>query len=196
MSAALEHRPPSRMTLDEFLAWDSGAWGDVRWQLVDGEPVAMAPGRHAHGSLQGEVARLIGNHLIGTGRACHVVTEAGIVPKLRSNENFRVPDLAVTCAPPSDGVMVPDPVLLIEIMSPNNRAATRANLWAYATIPSVREIVVLQSTRIEAELLRRGEDGNWPAGPEMIASAGVLELRSIGFAAPLASMYRTTYLAV
>lgn len=196
MSAVLEHRPPSRMTLDEFLAWDSGEWGDLRWQLIDGEPVAMAPGRHAHGSLQGEVARIIGNHLLAAGRPCHVVTGAGIVPKLRSNENFRVPDLAITCAPPSEGVMVPDPVVLIEIMSPNDRAATRANLWAYATVPSVREILVLQSTRIEAELLRRGDDGNWPAGPEVIGVSGLLELRSIGFTAPLGDFYRTTYLAV
>jgi hypothetical protein len=39
MSSAL--KPPDRMTVAEFLAWD--APGETRWQLVDGEPVAMAP---------------------------------------------------------------------------------------------------------------------------------------------------------
>ncbi len=184
------------MTLDEFLAWDSDEWGDVRWQLVDGEPVAMPPARYAHGSLQSEVARLLGNHLLATNRFCRVVIEPGIVPKLRSNENFRVPDIGITCATPTDEVMVPDPVLLVELVSPNNRGATRANLWAYATIPSMQEILVPQSTRIEAELLRRGRDGNWPSDPELIVSPGLLELRSIGFAAPIADLYRTTYLAI
>jgi Uma2 family endonuclease len=37
MSMAL--KPPYRMTVTEFLAWD--APGQIRWQLVDGEPIAM-----------------------------------------------------------------------------------------------------------------------------------------------------------
>ena len=61
--------------------------------------------------------------------------------------------------------MVPDPVLLIEILSPSNEAQTRANIWAYTTIPSVREILAVHSTRIEAELLRRNPDGSWPEEP-------------------------------
>ena len=30
-----------------------------------------------------------------------------------------------------------DPVLLVEILSPSNQAESRANVWAYTTIPSV-----------------------------------------------------------
>ena len=50
-----------------------------------------------------------------------------------------------------------DPVLLVEILSPSNRAETWTNVWAYTTIPSVREILVLHSLRIRAELLRRDD---------------------------------------
>ncbi len=32
-----------RMTVAEFLDWDSGDRTGRRWQLVDGEPQAMAP---------------------------------------------------------------------------------------------------------------------------------------------------------
>ena len=39
-----------RMSVDEFLAWEPG---DGRaWQLVDGEPQAMAPASIPHGILQ------------------------------------------------------------------------------------------------------------------------------------------------
>ena len=184
------------MTVDEFLAWDPGDPTVARWQLVDGEPVAMAPGSDAHGSLQAEIAALLRNHLLERGSPCRAVTEPGILPRLRAEQNYRVPDIGVTCAPPSDGLMLPDPVLLIEILSPSNEVETRANIWAYASIPSVREILAVRSTRVEAELLIRGADGSWPAEPTIIGPDGSVMLPSIGFAAPLVAFYRTTALAV
>jgi Uma2 family endonuclease len=183
-------KPPGAMTLDEFLAWNGP--GSERWQLVDGEPVAMAPTSRTHGALQAEFSRLIANHLADTNRACSVVTAPGIVPRVRAAENFRIPDLAVTCtAYNAEEYDVSNPVLIIEILSPSNRAETRQNVWSFTTIPSVREIVVLSSTAVSAELLRRGPDGVWPAAPEVI-EAGDLVLDSIGLTIPLAAIYRTT----
>lgn len=115
------------MTVDEFLSWAADAPSGGRWQLIDGEPVAMAPGGDAHGSLQVELARLLGNCLLEQRSRCRVVTEPGIVPRVRSDRNYRVPDLAVTCAPPSSAPMLPEPVLLVELLSPSNAAETRSN---------------------------------------------------------------------
>jgi hypothetical protein len=84
--------------------------------------------------------------------------------------------------------------LIVEILSPSNVAETWANVWAYTTIPSVREIVVLRTVSIGAELLRRRPEGSWPSTPEAI-EAGDLILESIGFQAPLTALYRTTRLA-
>ncbi len=183
------------MTVDEFLVWDSDDLTGRRWQLIDGEPVLMAPAADAHARIQGEIARLLGNHLLASGRPCAVVVAPGIVPRVRSNENFRVPDIGVTCAPPSGKVMVPDPVLLIEILSPGNVAQTRSNIWAYTTIPSVQELMVVHSTRMEIELLLRGPDGNWPDSPAIVEVPEQLELASIGFTVPVADIYRTAGLA-
>jgi Uma2 family endonuclease len=184
------------MTLSEFLSWDTADRTGVSWQLVDGEPVAMAPGSETHAALQGEIGRRIANHLIEQGGRCRLLSQPGIVPRVRSNRNFRIPDLGVTCAPPSQGLMVPDAILLVEILSPSNEAQTRANIWAYTTIPSVREILAVHSTRVEAELLRRGSDGNWPEEPEILTAADTLALDSVGFVTPLAALYRTTALAL
>jgi len=183
------------MTVDEFAAWDSGDHTGRRWQLVDGEPVAMAPASDNHGSIQAELSRLIGNHLVERHSSCRVVTEPGIIPRVRANENWRIPDLGVTCTPSEGSVEVPAPVLLVEIISPNNHAETRANIWTYTTLPSVQEILVVHLTRIEAELLRRRDDGTWPEQPEAILAAGTVDLTSIGFTAPLGALYRTTSLA-
>ena len=195
MSAALKP-PPSRMTVDEFLAWDSGDHSGRRWQLVDGEPVAMAPARQNHGAIQSEMAYLLISHLRERGSMCRVITEPGVIPRVGASDNWRIPDLGVTCEPPKDTVAVEEPVLLIEILSPNNYAETRANVWAYTTLPSVQEILILNSVRIEAELLRRREDKTWPEQPDVVGAGAMLALASIGFASPLTAFYRTTSLAV
>jgi Uma2 family endonuclease len=191
MSSVL--KPPSEMSVAEFLAWD--APGPGRWQLVDGEPVAMAPASRTHGALQLELGSLIRNHLVESGSPCTVIAAPGIVPRIRAGANFRIPELAVTCSRyETEEYDVNDPVMIVEVLSPSNRAATWRNVWSYTTVPSVREILILSSTAIRAELLRRGSDGNWPAASTVIED-GDLILESIGYTVHLASVYRTTRLA-
>jgi Uma2 family endonuclease len=185
------------MTVPEFLEWADSPMGGAgaSWQLRDGEPEMMAPAAEAHGAIQAELARLIGNHLAETGRRCRVVTEPGVVPRIRSERNMLVPDLGVTCAPPVAGaVTMAEPLLVVEILSPSNTRATRANLWAFASVPSVAEILVVSSVAVAAEVLRRGPGGDWPERPETLGEEGALRLDSIGFEAPLRALYRTTAL--
>ena len=85
------------MSVEEFLNWDTG--DALRYELVDGEPRAMAPANRTHGVLQGRLATLINNHRDREQRPCSVVVEPGVVPRLLSDHNVRMPDLAVTCAP-------------------------------------------------------------------------------------------------
>jgi Uma2 family endonuclease len=190
MTAAF--RLPGSLTVDAFLAWDAPI-GSL-WQLVDGAPHAMAPANPTHGAIQAEVAGRTGNHLIATCSPCFVVVAPGVIPHVQSETNMRVPDLAVSSTPalPGDNALR-DPVLLIEILSPSNRAETWTNVWSYTTIPSVREILILHSTRIGADLLRRGVDGSWPERPQAI-DQGDLTLDSIGYTGPIAAFYRTTWL--
>jgi Uma2 family endonuclease len=185
---------PVRMSVAEFLAWNAPA--GQAWQLVDGEPRAMAPASRTHGAIQGEIGSLIRNHLAERGSPCSVVMTPGVVPRVQSDTNFRIPDLAVTCSDYQvEEAALDEPVLLIEVLSPSNQAETWSNVWAYTTIPSVREILVLKTALIGAELLRRNADGTWPERPLLI-DQGELALDSIGFRVPLAELYRTTRLAV
>ncbi|WP_036262901.1 Uma2 family endonuclease [Methylocapsa aurea] len=184
---------PIRMTVAEFFAWNPPS--PQLWQLVDGEPQAMAPPNHTHGAIQAELARLIGNTLGERGSPCHVVVTPGVIPRVQSETNVRIPDLAVTCSGyDAEESALANPILLIEILSPSNQAETWANVWAYTTIPSVQEILVLKTASIGAELLRRNQDGSWPSKPLTIET-GELTLESIGFGIPLAAAYRTTRLA-
>jgi Uma2 family endonuclease len=183
-------KTPVRMTVNEFLKWDSD--DGLRYELVDGEPRAMAPASTLHGFLQNELGSLIRNHLRNTASGCEVVANPGIVPRLLSEHNVRIPDLAVTCAPLAAGqATLSDPVLVVEILSPSNQAKTWTNVWAYTSIPSVREILVLRADRVAADLLRRSTSGEWPERPLAI-TAGELVLESIGFRVTLAELYART----
>lgn len=180
----------SRMTVEEFLDWPGDGTARTH-QLVDGEPQAMAPASITYGIIQANIAGVLGNHLRGSG--CHVVIAPGVVPRVRSEANMRVPDLAVTCKADEAGIhAMAEPIVLIEILSPSNEPETRANVWTYTTIPSVREILLVRSTHIAAELIRREPDGSWPANFVPIAKEAPLVLDSLDFSCPLAALYEGT----
>ena len=181
------------MTVAEFLNWDSQ--DGLGYELVDGEPRAMAPASTMHGFLQNELGSLIRNHLREKASGCEVVANPGIVPRLLSEHNVRIPDLAVTCVPLAPGqATLSDPVLVIEILSPSNQAKTWTNVGAYTSIPSVNEILVLRADRVAAELLRRSLQGEWPERP-IAVTQGELVLESIGFRVALADLYARTGLS-
>ena len=110
----------ARMSVNEFLNWDSG--DALRYELVDGEPRAMALASRTLGTLQGRLATLINNHLDRENRPCSLVVEPGVVPHL----------LRLRCACAGLGgdlrtisnrrSVLTDPILLIEILSPSNQA--------------------------------------------------------------------------
>lgn len=178
------------MTVVEFLTWNPQ--DSDRWELIDGTPRSMAPAAPRHGAIQAEVARLIGNHLIEARPSCRVITEPGVQPKVRGNFNTRVPDLAVTCAAWNpDDRLLPEPLLVMEILSPSNKADTWANVWTYVTIPSVREIVIVYTAEVRVDLLRRDTDGTWPDNPVTLGPGDAVTLESIDFTVPAAAFYRT-----
>lgn len=182
----------TRLTVREFLEAPQTAPG--RHELVNGVIRAMSPASSTHAIIQANLAGLIWQHLRNSGRPCRVGTEAPVVPHLHANDNVRAPDLAVTCSPATSGKTFPDPVLIIEVLSPSNQRETWESIWACATIPSLNEIVVVDSERQRAEVFRRDSHGSWPKTGISIGPGGMIELDSIGATFPLAELYSGTTL--
>ncbi len=180
------------MTAAEFLTWEPE--DGLRWQLIDGEAFAMAPPSRTHSELQAALTIALGNHLAPSPN-CSVLVTPGVVPKVSSANNVRVPDLAVICTRyTQEQAAIDNPVVVIELLSPSNKRATWSNIWAYTSIPSVREILVLHTTFIGAEILQLGPDRVWPGAPLVIGS-GILTLESIDFQIELSALYAKTRLA-
>jgi Uma2 family endonuclease len=162
-----------RWTVEEFLAFDDGT--DTRYELFDGEIVAMAPPARAHGTLVSRLARIIGNALRPP---CEAIAEAGIVPPERGDSYYQA-DLAVTCTPGAPGdQFVAEPVLIVEVLSPSTAATDRdRKLPDYRRIASLRDILVVSSTEARIEHFRREADG-WKV--QDYAGSGTVSLEAIG----------------
>jgi Uma2 family endonuclease len=171
-----------RWTVEEFLALDDGT--DRRYELLNGEIVAMAPPARAHGTLVSRLARVIGNALRPP---CEVIAEAGIIPPERGDSYYQA-DLAVTCTPgaPSDQ-FVAEPVLIVEVLSPSTAATDRdRKLPDYRRIASLQHILVVSSTEARIEHFRREADG-WKVRDH--AGSGAVGIEAFGITLELAELY-------
>jgi len=174
-----------RMTLGEFLRWEDGT--DTRYELLAGQPMAIAPPAPPHGFLAARLcARIEG--ALQSRRPCMVQIEAGIARPDRDDTCY-VADLAVTCKSPRSGEqLISDPVLIAEVLSPTTGLHDRHTKVAdYRRIASVEEILLIDSTSIFAEVLRR-EGDRWIT--EIVrGSQATLSLASIGLTATMSELY-------
>ena len=171
-----------RWTLGEFLAFDDGT--DRRYELFDGEIVAMAPPARAHGMLVSRLDRAIGNALRPP---CEIMTEAGIVPPGRGDSYYQA-DLAVTCTPGAPGDrFLAEPVLIVEVLSPSTAATDRdRKLPDYRRIGSLQDILVVSSLEPRVEHFRREVDG-WKV--QDYAGGGMITLEFLAVVIDLGELY-------
>jgi Uma2 family endonuclease len=114
--------------------------------------------------------------------------KAGIAGPDRDDTCY-LADLAVACKPPRRGdQLISDPVLIVEVISPSTGLYDRqAKVADYRRIPSVEEILLIDSASIFAEVLRR-EGDRWITeivrGPQ-----ATLSLASIGLTAIMSDLY-------
>ena len=114
--------------------------------------------------------------------------QAGIARQDRDDTCY-VADLAVTCKPPRRGdQLIADHILIVEVLSPSTGLYDRQTKVAdYRRIPSVEEILLIDSTSMFAEVLRR-EGDRWITeivrGPQ-----ATLSLASIGLTAAMSDLY-------
>ncbi len=182
------------LTVEEFLDWPGDGSG-AKFQLIDGAPRAMAPASADHGVIRLNIGSIIGTHLMQAGSKCRIATEAPVIPAFKSRKNARAPDVAVACSPPSKSRVFDDPILIVEVLSPGNEDETWESIRALAGVRSLLEILVVNSTRVEAELWRRTPREDWAQEPIAVAGPGSsLRLETVGVELPMAEVYRMTLL--
>lgn len=176
------------LTVEEFL--DCCPNDQRHYQLIDGVIVAMAPPAGRHQIIASRLTAAIVNAVDTNLPGCTTRSQAGIAPRGRTGRNHFETDITVTC---EQGLgykgIVAEPLLIVEILSPStDRDDVYVKLPDYQAIPSVREILYVESERIGAMVYRR-QVSSWDT-IELNGLEARLQLETIGLDIALGEIYR------
>jgi Uma2 family endonuclease len=159
----------------EFRAW-CARQGAGRYERVDGRIVAMAPERGAHLRVKAAAYVALRRAIAVAGLPCQALPDGATV---ETGESDYEPDALVNCGAPmaDDALAAPNPVILVEVLSPGTAAAdTGGKLADYFNLPSVMHYLIIHPTRrlvthhrratngIETRILMAGEIAMEPPG--------------------------------
>lgn len=172
---------PEALTLAEFMAWEAKQEGKHEFERGRIVPriVAMARGVTRHSRIANNIGGALFGRLRGSGCGAHNSDQ--LVYCEETDEAF-YPDVTIVCGPPETlryGTLeaVTNPAVVIEVLSPTTEARDRGHKKeAYATIPSVREIVLVDASKPHVERYVRDERGwRWEATTRLASSVRILE---------------------
>jgi Uma2 family endonuclease len=151
----------TKMTADEFLAWE--AKQTERHEFVDGEVYAMAGAGAGHITVSGNAYIALRQRLAGT--SCRAFISDMKVAAANARDFF-YPDVVVTCSAADqrdrDQHIIGEPTLIIEVLSGGTAAYDLGKKFAYyRQIPSLREIAFIDIDERRTSVHRKGADGLW-----------------------------------
>ena len=173
------------VTPEAYLAAEEQS--DVRHEYVGGFVYAMAGGTQEHNTICLNLAVALRQAL--QGGPCRVfMADVRVQFTIRGDEYDYYPDLIVTCDKrDTQPQFVLYPSLLIEVLSPRTeRVDRREKLFAYQSIESLQEYVLVGTESKEVTLFRRAN--GWAT--ERLADADAsLSLDSLQVTLPLRDIY-------
>ncbi|HEX6142053.1 MAG TPA: Uma2 family endonuclease [Geminicoccaceae bacterium] len=143
------------MTVESFLEWARARPEGERWELVEGVPVptrgpdpahAMAPETVRHARIKRRIDQALGDAIRGRGLRCEPFS-SGPQVRIDATSTFE-PDVLVTCADVPEGLFVPEPVIVVEVLSKSTRERDfSAKLAGYASLTSVLHYLLVETER-------------------------------------------------
>jgi Uma2 family endonuclease len=146
------------MSRDEYHRW-AMAQPKGRYERVDGRVEAMAPERASHAKRKAMVWLTLRQAVAAAGSSCEVYPDGMTI---EVDENDYEPDAIVRCgeALSDDAITVPDPLVIVEVLSPGTRNVDLTRkLAAYFQILTLRHYLVFWAAEPRVIHHRRGDDG-------------------------------------
>ena len=146
--------PPRPWTVEEFLEWERAQ--PDKYEFLDGVIRMMVGGTSDHYTIVGNVFAALRAQL--RGGPCRAYMEG---MKVDIGTGVAYPDVVATCSevgPKKDEV--PEPVLIVEVLSPSTESLDRGAKWlGYQTVASLRQYVLVSQDERQVELFQRRADG-------------------------------------
>ena len=176
-------------TIEAFEAWADTQPQGRRYELIDGEIVAMTAPTQSHA----QIVVNIGFPLEGHARQRNCRAVLGNVAVQASDDRAATdkpePDLIYRCGPIGPTNYVTDPLFIVEVLSASTQEYDRGGkLLFYKTLPSVQCVALVYQTEMRVELYRRN-GAEWK--DEVLKTPdGVMDVPEIGFSLALTDIYR------
>ncbi|MEL6064433.1 MULTISPECIES: Uma2 family endonuclease [unclassified Methylobacterium] len=185
---ALAVKRDARMNVAAYRHWVEPRPDEERWELLDGEPVLMAPPSARHQRIVLNIAQRL--DALARERGCGAYPGLAIL-SAAMDDYAPYPDVVVHCGPMPPTGFVDDPLVIVEVLSPGTMTNDRGRKLAfYATVPSLQSLLIVYQNEARIEIWRR--DADWTmrvVGPE-----DVVDLPELGGTLPVAEIYdRVTF---
>jgi Uma2 family endonuclease len=147
-----------RMSRDEYRAWAEHQ-ASRRFERVNGVVVTMAPERIGHNSRKMLVWLTLRNAIRQAGLPCDVYGD-GITVEVGDSDYE--PDAIVHCGGtlPTDAVAVPNPLIIVEVLSPSTGSHERVwKLKDYFRLSSLRHYLIVWPDKQQIVHHRRDDAG-------------------------------------
>ena len=177
-------QPKTRMTVDEFFAWADGR--DGKWELFDGEVVAMSPERIRHSRMKLAAANALQRAIRSAGISCETFVD-GVAVRIDTTTSY-IPDVFVQCgeAEDPDALEASAPVIVVEVISPTSRSSDmNRKLAGYLRVESIVHYLVLDPNGPMVIHHRRRGNGI----ETRILSIGTLDLDPPGLTVSVRDMF-------
>jgi len=173
--------PKARMKVEEFLAW-SKRQPDDRYELVDGEIVAMTRDTVRHNRTKAAAFRALEDAVQGAGLPGVVLIDG--VGVAVNDKTVRIPDVLVQCgAEPDPDALIVSPLIVLEVVSPSSeRDDVETKLIEYFSVASIRHHLIVFSEKRVVVHHRRNDGGDIAT---RIARDGDVALDPPGIAVPV-----------
>ena len=173
------------VSVEDYLIAEAAS--EVRHEYLGGLVYAMAGETRDHNQIVGNVYFALRQHL--KGNPCQLyMSDIRVNFDLRNDEYYYYPDLVVTCdRRDSHQRFVRHPKLIIEVLSESTeRVDKREKFFAYTSIKSLEEYVLVSQEAREVTVFRRADD--WKAVPYSGAKTKLV-LKSLKVTLPLSAVY-------
>jgi Uma2 family endonuclease len=175
------------VSVEDYLAAEAAS--DVRHEYLGGLVYAMAGETTDHNQIVGNLYFAIRQHL--KGKPCRLyMSDIRVNLDLRKDEYFYYPGVVVTCdRRDNDKRFVRHPRLIIEVLSESTqRVDKREKFFAYTSIASLEEYVLVEQAAREVTVFRRAD--GWKA-THVSGAKAKLPLKSLRLSLPLSTVYES-----
>lgn len=173
----------TRLTQREFLEWEESQ--PLKYELIGGFVRGMAGGTLGHNTIKLNIALALRTKLRGS--KCRPYDSDTKV--LVAEGQVFYPDITVDCGEmAANATYAQVPTVVLEVLSPSTRTSDfEEKLPAYQALPSVMQIVFVETRRMHLYVWTRGEDG-WVEN-EVARPTTPLTLPTLGIELTLAEVY-------